>query len=51
MSLSAYAGRILAGAASRPTVEELTARIEARGRVDLGESTVAAVRRIRDHGE
>ena len=46
-----YARRILAQLTNRPTVDELSARIKARGSVELGDSTVEAVRRIRDHGE
>lgn len=51
VSLSEYVRQLLVRNASRPTVEELTERIRARGPVDLGESSAATVRSIRDHGE
>ena len=51
VSLSEYVRTVLARAAARPTPEELAARIEAQGRVSLGEPSEVAVRRLRDHGE
>lgn len=47
-SLSQHVRGILERAAARPTPDELAARIEARGRVRLGEPSEVAVRRIRD---
>lgn len=51
MSLSEFARQILARAASRPTPEELSRQIEARGRVDLPEPSHVTVRKIRESGE
>ena len=51
VSLSEYLRGVLARAASRPTPAELSARIAARGAVEPGESSVQAVRSIRDQGE
>jgi antitoxin FitA len=48
VSLSEYVRGVLARTASRPTPGELSARITARGVVELGESSEAAVRSIRD---
>lgn len=49
MSLSDYIKRDLVRAASRPSFEELDARVQARGPSDLTiETTVAAIREIRD---
>jgi plasmid stability protein len=50
-SLSEYLRSLLAREAARPTPEELSARIAARGRVELSEPSEAAVRRLRDSGE
>jgi plasmid stability protein len=51
MSFSEYLRDVLARTASRPTPAELSARIAARGSVEPAESSVLAVRTIRDHGE
>lgn len=51
VSLSEYLRGVLTRTASRPTPDELHARIRARGAVDLDESSQAAVRAIRDGGE
>lgn len=51
VSLSEYIRSMLARSASRPTPAELQTRIEARGHVQLGESSEVAVRAIRDRGE
>lgn len=51
VSLSEYVRTILAGAASRPTVEELEERIKQDGSASLGEPSEVAIRRLRDHGE
>lgn len=51
VSLSEYVRGVLARATSRPTPSELSARIAARGAVEPAESTVLAVREIRDRGE
>jgi plasmid stability protein len=48
VSLSEYLRSLLNGAASRPSPEELTARIKARGRAQLPEPSEVTVRRIRD---
>lgn len=48
MSVADYARRVLADAATRPTFDELLARIESRGRVRLAEPNEATVRRLRD---
>jgi plasmid stability protein len=50
-SLSEYVRELLARAAARPTPDELAARIQARGRVDLPEPSESSVRRLRDQGE
>lgn len=50
-SLTEYLRALLARDASRPTAEELAARIRARGPAQLGESSEEAVRRLRDAGE
>jgi plasmid stability protein len=50
-SLSEYVRGVLARAAARPTVDELTARVAARGAVAPAESAADAVRDIREHGE
>jgi antitoxin FitA len=50
-SLSEYLRALLAREAARPTPGELSARISARGRVELAEPSEAAVRRLRDSGE
>lgn len=49
--LSEYLRRLLTRAASRPTPSELSARIEARGRVALDEPGAQTIRRLRDLGE
>ena len=51
MSLSEYLRGVLGRAVSRPTPEELAARIEARGAVELAEPTEVTVRDLRDRGE
>jgi plasmid stability protein len=51
VSLSEYVRGVLARTTSRPTPAELGARIKTRGVVEPGESSEAAVRSIRDHGE
>lgn len=51
MSLSAYAREVLTRAVDRPTADELTSRIRARGAVSPSEPTEAAVRSLRDNGE
>lgn len=51
VSLSDYARGVLGRAAQRPTSDELSRRIAARGAVTPSESTEDAVRSIRDHGE
>jgi plasmid stability protein len=50
-SLSEYVRELLARAAARPTPDELAARIQARGPVDLPEPSERSVRRLRDQGE
>jgi len=51
LSLSEYLRRVLTRAASRPTPEELSARIRARGAVRLSTPSEAHVRALRDHDE
>lgn len=51
VSLSEYVRGVLALTASRPTPTELAARIAARGIVEPAESSLQAVRAIRDQGE
>jgi len=51
VSLSEYLRGVLGRAASRPTPEELAARIAARGAVQPAKPTEIAVRDIRDRGE
>jgi antitoxin FitA len=51
VSLSEYLRQLLVRTASRPTVEELSERIRARGPVSLSEPSEVTVRSIRDHGE
>ena len=51
VSLSEYLRGVLARTASRPTPDELAARIRARGIVDPGEPSEITVRSIRDGGE
>jgi plasmid stability protein len=51
LSLSEYLRGVLGRAAARPTPEELSARIEARGAATLGEPSERSVRRVRDLGE
>lgn len=50
-SLSEYLRRLLERSAARPTPEELSARIRARGGASLGEPSEVVVRRLREHGE
>jgi plasmid stability protein len=47
-SLSEYALSLLKRAALTPTIEELTKRIEARGRVDIGTAAADIIREERD---
>jgi antitoxin FitA len=51
VSLSEYLRGVLARTASRPTPQELSARIAARGRVELREPSEVVVRSLREHGE
>jgi antitoxin FitA len=51
VSLSEYVRSMLARSASRPTPVELSARINARGSVELDEPSEIAVRALRDRGE
>lgn len=51
VSLSEFLRGVLARTASRPTPEELHARIQARGSGELGEPSETAVRALRDRGE
>lgn len=51
VSLSEYVRAMLERAAMRPTPDELSARIGARGAVELREPSDVLVRRLRDHGE
>ena len=51
VSLSEYVRSMLARSAARPTPGELSARIRARGAVELDEPSDIAVRAIRDRGE
>ncbi len=51
VSLSEYVRGVLARSASRPTPGELSARIAARGVVNLDEPSETAVRSLRDRGE
>jgi plasmid stability protein len=48
LTLSDYLIREVAAVAGRPTLEELLARIRARGSEDLPEDTVVAVRAERE---
>jgi plasmid stability protein len=50
-SLSEYVRGVLARSAARPTIGELSSRIEARGPVEAGEPSEVAVRAVREHGE
>lgn len=50
-SLSEFMRTILARAAERPTPEELTARIHARGPVKRDQLSQDSVRNLRAHGE
>jgi antitoxin FitA len=47
-SLSEYALSLLKRAALTPTIEEMTKRIEARGRVDIGTAAADIIREERD---
>lgn len=51
VSLSEYLRTVLEREASRPTPEELSARIHARGIPVQREASDVTVRRLRDHGE
>ena len=51
VSLSEYLRTMLERQAARPTPEELSARIAARGPVELSEPSEVAVRRLRELGE
>lgn len=51
VSLSEYVRVLLERTASRPTVDELAARVAARGASELADSSEHLVRRLRDHGE
>ncbi|MDO9408182.1 hypothetical protein [Patulibacter sp.] len=51
LSLSEYSRGVLGQAAGRPTPAELAARVTHRGAVTPAESSVDAVRAIRDVGE
>jgi hypothetical protein len=51
VSLSEYLRGVLGRAVARPTPQELAARIEARGSVELSEPTEVTVRDLRDRGE
>ena len=50
-SLSEYLRALLTREASRPTPDELNARLASRDPAHLGEPAEVAVRRLRDHGE
>ena len=50
-SFSEYVRGLLSQAAERPTPEEMSARIRARGTVRLKEPSERSVRRLRDRGE
>jgi plasmid stability protein len=47
-SLSEYALGLLKRAALTPTIEELTKRIEARGRIDIGTAAADILRKERE---
>lgn len=47
-SLSEYARDILAREAGRPTIDELLARVQARGPVDVGTGAIEILRTERD---
>ena len=51
VSLSEYLRTELARMAERPSVDELAARIKARGEVTLSPPSEVLVRELRDHGE
>jgi plasmid stability protein len=51
VSLSEYVREVLARTASRPTPNELAARIEARGAAEPEQPSEVVVRAIRDRGE
>ena len=51
VSLSEYLRSLLEQQAARPTPEELSARIAARGHGGMSEPSEVAVRRLRDRGE
>jgi plasmid stability protein len=48
LTLSDYLLRMAEREAGRPTIEELSARIRRRGRVQLSESSADIIRRMRD---
>ncbi len=50
-SLTEYVRTLLAREVARPTPEELSDRIRARGSVRLSEPSEVTVRRLRDSGE
>ena len=50
-SLTEYVRALLARSAARPTPEELTERMEHRGKVTLEEPSEQTVRHLRDLGE
>jgi plasmid stability protein len=51
VSLSEYVRSVLARTASRPTPQELSGRVDARGATELAEPSEAIVRSIREQGE
>jgi len=51
VSLSEYVRSVLQRSTSRPTPEELSLRVKARGAVTPGEPSEIAIRRLRDAGE
>jgi plasmid stability protein len=51
LTLSDYLLRMAEREAGRPTIEELSARIRLRGRVQLKESPEEIIRRMRDAAE
>jgi antitoxin FitA len=51
LTLSDYLLRMAEREAGRPTIEELSARIRRRGRVQLKESPEEIIRRMRDAAE
>jgi plasmid stability protein len=51
LTLSDYIKRDLEQAAARPSVEELSERIRARGPIERDEPSEVTVRRLRERGE